>query len=114
VSIATSESWADRQTGEKKERTEWHKVVMFDRHAELAKESLYKGSKVYIEGSIRTIKWVHQDTARENFSTQVVAKKIQMLGSDNSSLETYHPKANIDFPKRNFSAIEDSDHDIRF
>ena len=69
VSIATSESWSDRQAGEKKERTEWHKVVMFDRLAEIAKEYLFKGSKVYIEGSIRTIKWVHQDTARKNYST---------------------------------------------
>ena len=80
-SVATSESWKDKQTGQKQERTEWHKIVTFGRLAEICAEYLAKGSKVYIEGSLRTRKW--QDKAgKDNYTTEIVASEMQMLGSD--------------------------------
>ena len=82
LSIATSESWADKQTGEKKELTEWHRVVLFGKLAEVAGEYLRKGSQVYIEGKLRTRKW--QDQAGvERYSTEIVVNVggvMQMLG----------------------------------
>tara|TARA_R100000353_G_scaffold176045_2_gene148485 strand:- start:899 stop:1318 length:420 start_codon:yes stop_codon:yes gene_type:complete len=80
-SVATSESWKDKQTGQKQERTEWHKIVTFGRLAEICAEYLVKGSKVYVEGSLRTRKW--QDKAgKDNYTTEIVASEMQMLGSD--------------------------------
>jgi single-strand DNA-binding protein len=77
--LATSESWRDKQTGEQKEQTEWHTVVMFDRLAEIAAEYLRKGSQVYIEGRIRTRKWQDKE-GKERYSTEIVANEMQMLG----------------------------------
>src|SRR5476649_1309958 len=78
ITIATSESWKDKQTGEPQERTEWHKVVFFNRLAEIVGEYLRKGSKVYVEGSLRTRKW--QDQAGvERYTTEIVAAEMQML-----------------------------------
>lgn len=80
ISIATSEQWKDKQTGEVQERTEWHKVVFFKRLAEIVGEYLKKGSKVYIEGSLRTRKWQGQD-GQDRYSTEIVASEMQMLDS---------------------------------
>ena len=80
ISIATSESWKDKQSGESKERTEWHNVVFFGRLAEIAGEYLRKGSQVYIEGSLRTNKWQDQN-GQDRYSTEVVANDMQMLDS---------------------------------
>jgi single-strand DNA-binding protein len=77
--LATSESWRDKQTGEQKEQTEWHTVVMFDRLAEIAAEYLRKGSQVYVEGKIRTRKWQDKE-GKERYSTEIVANEMQMLG----------------------------------
>ena len=79
LSIATSESWKDKQTGEQKERTEWHKVAMFNRLAEIAAEYLRKGSQVYIEGKLRTRKWQDRD-GNDRYTTEIVADEMQMLG----------------------------------
>ncbi|MFU8798072.1 MAG: single-stranded DNA-binding protein [Gammaproteobacteria bacterium] len=80
LSIATSESWKDKQTGEQQERTEWHRVVLFNRLGEIAGEYLRKGSKVYIEGSLRTRKW--QDKSNiERYTTEIVGSEMQMLDS---------------------------------
>lgn len=79
VRLATSESWKDRQTGEQNERTEWHRVVMFNRLGEIAAEYLRKGSQVYIEGQIRTRKWQGQD-GQDRWTTEIVANEMQMLG----------------------------------
>lgn len=79
ISVATSESWKDKQTGEKKESTEWHKVAMFNRLAEVAAEYLHKGSQVYIEGKIRTRKWQDKD-GNDRYTTEIVADQMQMLG----------------------------------
>lgn len=80
VSIATSQSWKDKQTGEQKEATEWHRVVFFNRLAEIAGEYLRKGSQIYIEGSLRTRKWQGQD-GQDRYTTEIVANEMQMLGS---------------------------------
>jgi single-strand DNA-binding protein len=80
ISIATSESWKDKQSGEQQERTEWHRVVFFNRLAEIAGEYLRKGSKVYVEGSLRTRKWQDQGGA-DKYTTEIVAGEMQMLDS---------------------------------
>ncbi|GAB6043749.1 single-stranded DNA-binding protein [Endothiovibrio diazotrophicus] len=80
ITIATSESWKDKQTGEQQERTEWHRVVFFNRLAEIAGEYLRKGSQVYVEGSLRTRKWQGQD-GQDRYTTEIVANEMQMLGS---------------------------------
>jgi single-strand DNA-binding protein len=77
--IATSESWRDKQTGEQQERTEWHRVAMFGRLAEIAAEYLKKGSQVYIEGSLRTRKWTDKQ-GQERYSTEIIGNELQMLG----------------------------------
>lgn len=80
LSIATSESWTDRQTGQKQEKTEWHKVVFFDRLAEIAGQYLKKGSKVYIEGKLQTRKWQNQQGV-DQYTTEIVGNEMQMLDS---------------------------------
>ncbi len=84
ISIATSEKWKDKQTGEPKERTEWHKVSMFGRLAEIAAEYLRKGSQVYIEGKLQTDKWQDKD-GNDRYTTKIVASQMQMLGSPRNS-----------------------------
>ena len=79
LSIATSESWKDKQTGQAQERTEWHRVVFFNRLAEIASEYVRKGSKVYVEGSLRTRQWEQDGVKR--YSTEIVASEMQMLDS---------------------------------
>lgn len=80
ISVATSESWKDKNSGERQERTEWHRVVMFGRLAEVAGEYLRKGAKVYIEGRIQTRKWQGQD-GQDRWTTEIVANEMQMLDS---------------------------------
>ncbi len=77
--IATNESWKDKQTGEQQERTEWHRVTMFGRLAEIAAEYLRKGSQVYLEGRLQTSKWQDKD-GNDRYMTEVIANEMQMLG----------------------------------
>lgn len=79
ISVATSESWRDKQTGENQERTEWHRVKFFGRLAEIAGEYLRKGRQVYIEGSLRTDKWQDQ-SGQDRYTTEIIANEMQMLG----------------------------------
>jgi single-strand DNA-binding protein len=79
ITVATSESWNDKQSGEKVEKTEWHRVVAFQRLAEIMGEYLKKGSQVYIEGQIQTRKWQDQNGA-DKYTTEIVARDMQMLG----------------------------------
>ena len=79
VTIATTDSWKDKQTGEKQEKTEWHRVVFFNRLAEIVGEYLKKGSQVYIEGRLQTRKWQGQD-GQDRYTTEIVANEMQMLG----------------------------------
>ncbi len=80
ISVATSETWKDKSTGQQQERTEWHRVVFFNRLAEIAAEYLRKGSKVYVEGSLRTRKWQDQN-GQDRYTTEVVGNEMQMLDS---------------------------------
>ena len=80
LSIATSEVWKDKQTGDKQERTEWHRVVCFNRLGEIAGEYLKKGSKLYIEGSLRTRKW-QDPQGQDRYTTEIIANELQMLDS---------------------------------
>jgi len=79
LTVATNESWKDKQTGEQKDRTEWHKVAMFNRLAEVAAEYLRKGSQVYIEGKLRTRKWQDKN-GQDRWTTEIIADEMQMLG----------------------------------
>ncbi|MDX1482158.1 MAG: single-stranded DNA-binding protein [Woeseiaceae bacterium] len=79
LSVATSDQWKDKQTGEQKERTEWHKVAMFGRLAEISAEYLRKGSQVYIEGRLQTRKWQDKD-GNDRWTTEIIANEMQMLG----------------------------------
>ena len=85
ISVATSESWKDKNTGEQVEKTEWHRVVLFNRLGEIAGEYLRKGSKVYIEGKLQTRKWQDQ-SGQDKYTTEIVGNEMQMLDSrgDNS------------------------------
>jgi len=80
VTLATSETWKDKTSGQQQERTEWHRVVFFNRLGEIAGEYLRKGSKVYVEGSLRTRKWQGKD-GQDRYTTEIVASEMQMLDS---------------------------------
>lgn len=90
ITIATTETWKDKQTGEKKEATEWHRVVMFDKLGEIAAEYLKKGKAVYIEGNIKTRKWTDKD-GNEKYTTEIVAESMKMLGSRDSGAREDKP-----------------------
>ena len=78
ISVATSESWKDKQSGEKKTRTEWHRIKLFNKLGEIVNKYLKKGSKIYIEGFLRTNKWKDRD-GNERYSTDIIANNLQML-----------------------------------
>ena len=119
-SVATTESWRDRNSGEQQERTEWHNVVCFARLAEIAGEYLHKGSKVYIEGSLRTSSW--EQDGQKRYRTEVMARDMQMLdsrgGGAPSGFESSQPAASGGPPAGNnaptLSDSNDFDDDIPF
>ncbi|WP_353173955.1 single-stranded DNA-binding protein [Paracandidimonas soli] len=80
VSIATTSAWKDRNSGERREETEWHRVVFYNRLAEIAGEYLRKGRSVYVEGRLKTRKWQDKDTGQDRYATEIVADQMQMLG----------------------------------
>jgi single-strand DNA-binding protein len=80
VSIATTSTWKDKTSGERKEETEWHRVVFYNRLAEIAGEYLKKGRPVYVEGRLKTRKWQDKDTGADKFTTEIVADQMQLLG----------------------------------
>ena len=120
VNIATSTGWKDKQTGENQERTEWHRVVFFNRLAEIVSEYLHKGSKVYVEGSLRTHKWTDKNNV-EKYTTEIIANEMQMLdarggASHNASSDQHEPAgagANQNAPAAAASS-QDFDDDIPF
>lgn len=91
ISVATSEVWKDKNTGQPQERTEWHRVVFFNKLAEIAGEYLRKGSKVYVEGSLRTRKWQDQ-SGQDRYSTEIVANEMQMLDSKGVGQQQQRPQ----------------------
>ncbi len=86
ISVATAESWKDKSTGERVEKTEWHRVVLFGRLGEIAGEYLKKGSKVYIEGRLQTRKWQGQD-GQDRYTTEIVANDMQMMDSKGGDMQ---------------------------
>ena len=113
ISVATTESWNDKNTGEKVERTEWHRVVFFRRLAEIAGEYLRKGSQVYVEGRLQTRKWQDQG-GNERYTTEIVANDMQMLGSKGSTTTMQEvPKSDSGQATAN-SPADDFDDDIPF
>ena len=118
ISVATSETWKDKQTGESKDKTEWHKVVIFGKLAEIAGEYLKKGSQVYIEGQLQTRKWQDQ-SGIDHYKTEIVVNTggtMQMLGSrENSADDRGHSTQNTLLGKTNQNAPPmDFDDDIPF
>jgi len=106
IRIATSETWKDKENGEAQERTEWHRVVFFNRLAEIAGEYLKKGSKVYIEGSIRTRKWQDKD-GQDKYTTEIVAKEMQMLDSRGGSGDFKESHEKTSEPAESFNNFDD-------
>lgn len=108
--LATSEKWKDRSTGEDKERTEWHRVALFGRLAEIAGEYLKKGSKAYIEGNLRTRKWQDKEGV-EHYTTEIICKELQLLDgkpADNSERQKPEVQAQVARPplKQQVSAYQ--------
>ncbi len=100
LSIATSESWKDKETGENRDKTEWHRVVFFGNLAEIAEKYLDKGSSVYVEGKIQTRKWQDKD-GNDKYTTEVLGNQLTMLGSRSNSGPTMEPNnsSNTPFPE---------------
>jgi len=117
IGIATSETWKDKQTGEKQERTEWHNVTFFGRLAEVAGEYLRKGSKVYVEGRLRTNSW--EKDGQKHYKTEIIASEMQMLDSKGQGGgapggQQKPPPQRAAEPVSNPDSLEDFDDDIPF
>ena len=97
ITVATSERWKDKQTGEKQEKTEWHRIVMFNKLAEIAGEYLKKGSKVYIEGKLQTRKWQDKE-GKDQYTTEIVANEMQMLSGNQAAQPQAQPAPTSDDP----------------
>jgi single-strand DNA-binding protein len=121
ISIATAESWRDKESGEQQERTEWHRVVAFGRLAEIIGEYLRKGSQVYIEGRIQTRKWQDKE-GQDRYTTEIVANELQMLGGKGGGSANYEsapqPQQSAPAPQAAASSkptpADDFDDDIPF
>ncbi len=119
ITVATTDAWSDKSTGERQERTEWHRVVLFRRSAEVAGEYLHKGSKVYIEGRLQTRKWQDRN-GQERYTTEIVANDMQMLDARSSGTTNFdtQPTAFPDSESRpqppSQPASDEFDDDIPF
>ena len=120
ISLATAETWRDKDSGEQQERTEWHRVVFFGRLAEIVGEYLKKGSQIYVEGRLQTRKWQDKE-GNDRYSTEIVANEMQMLGSRSGaggSSSNYEPSSakNESAPEKSSSKNmdEEFDDDIPF
>lgn len=113
ISVATSESWNDRETGEKQEKTEWHRVVFFNRLAEIAAQYLKKGSQVYVEGKLQTRKWEDKE-GNERWTTEVVGNQMQMLGDRMSNDMSNDNASSSQSSSDNDFSTDDFDDDIPF
>lgn len=120
VALATSESWKDKTSGEMQERTEWHRVVFYQRLAEIAGEYLRKGSKIFVEGKIRTSKWQDKTTGQDRYTTEIVAESMQMLDSKGGSsagepaFERQTATASASAPQTDAIPADGFDDDIPF
>jgi single-strand DNA-binding protein len=112
ITLATTESWKDRQSGEKQEKTEWHRVVFFSRLAEIAGEYLRKGSQVYIEGRLQTRKWQDQ-SGQDRYTTEIVANDMQMLGGRAGGADDRAPAASGFREKPAAAEVAESEPDFQ-
>jgi len=106
LSVATSESWKDKNTGETTEKTEWHNIVFFNRQAEICREYLRKGSKIYVEGKLVTEKWKDKHTNENRYATKIHAYELQMLDGTSKNDHGYKPPLKDD--QLNTSEFDDS------
>ncbi len=121
ISLATAESWRDKDSGEQQERTEWHRIVFFGRLAEIAGEYLRKGSQIYVEGRLQTRKWQDKE-GNDRYTTEIVGNEMQMLGgrasagsaSYNDSAPAQRPASNPQPQPATSGASDDFDDDIPF
>lgn len=118
VTIATTDKWRDKQTGETKEHTEWHRLVFNGRLAEIAGQYLRKGSQIYVEGSIRTRKWTDQQSGQDRYSTEIRVDQMQMLGGKQDGAASQAPaksaKPAQSEPQSGGFGFDDMDDDIPF
>lgn len=114
LSIATNESWKDKETGEQKEKTEWHRIAMFGRLAEISAEYLRKGSQVYIEGKLATNKWQDKE-GNDRWTTEIIANQMQMLGGrPTGNATSSKSNENQQSPPEPPAGTDDFDDDIPF
>jgi len=116
ISVATNENWKDKQTGEAQERTEWHRIVIFGKLAEIAAQYLRKGSQVYFEGKIQTRKWQDKE-GKDRYTTEIVANEMQMLGGKPSgSSVPFEPpaKQSTQTSRPETAPVDDGFDDIPF
>lgn len=120
ITVATTDTWKDKQTGEKKEQTEWHRIVFFRKLAEIANQYLHKGSQVYIEGALKTRKWQDKE-GQDRYTTEIVADTMQMLGGKrdgdaqrSESAPEPRPQRAAPAPQGNGGAFDDLSDDIPF
>lgn len=117
LTLATSESWKDKTSGENVEKTEWHRIVMFQRLAEIAGEYLKKGAKIYVEGRLQTRKWQDKTSGQDRYTTEIVGDNLQMLdgkgsaGGGSASMPTEKSSA---APMESAPALETFDDDVPF
>lgn len=104
ISIATSESWTDKQSGQKQEKTEWHRCVAFDKTAEIIQQYLRKGSKVYVEGKLQTRKWQDQQ-GNDKYATEIIISTMQMLDGKKGD---FQQQGNYQQPDRQQNAYPDN------
>jgi len=119
LSLATSQSWKDRNTGEKKEKTEWHRIVVFNEGLiNVVQQYLKKGAQVYIEGQLSTRKWKDEQTGQDKYSTEIIlqgySSTLTMLGGSNSNNPGSSSNKNNDFDQTNQQSNNDLDDEIPF
>lgn len=109
ISVATSESWTDKNTGEKRELTEWHRIVLYRRTAEIAGQYLHKGSLIYVEGRLKTRKWQDQ-SGQDRYTTEIIGDTLQMLGSrQNNNGVLGHQGEQVNSPMEPVKQFDDSE-----
>ena len=111
LSVATSESWKDKQTGQQVDKTEWHRVVAFNRLAEIIGEYVKKGSKVYIEGKLTTRKWQDKSGA-DRYTTEIVASEMQMLDSRGAASAGEQPQPQSQEPRQSTPEQDNFDDEL--
>lgn len=121
VSLATTSQWKDKASGERREETEWHRVVFYNRLAEIAGEYLKKGRSIYVEGRIKTRKWADKETGQDRYSTEIIADQMQMLGGrDDDGGQREAPQRSQPAPRpqqaqqQSAASLADMDSDIPF